>query len=1125
MVAHIRMQCIDWHAEDMQLEDDDESGEEHYVVKAFGRTADGRSASLNLVGWTPFFYVKIQGDREAFAIRQQLARGLTARHQPAVLGVQVLKRKSFWGFTDDADFLFARVKFRTLAAFRQGARVLRKHGRALFESNIEPHIRLLHYANVDPTGWIEADANPSDILPTHCHQDLECHWKALRPHDAKAKIAPFVVASFDLECTSSHGDFPVAQKDYRKTAYELIQWSADASIRQLPPPALKEHLRRIFAEDVFGTGAGAGAAGGAVSRVFAKQPGEVPRALAALERHLDDVVAVLTGNISYETDDDDDDAAAANTTTLHRLTSILGTFEGDGQWRGVLPAPQGDPIIQIGTTVHRYGDAACTYRNVITLGTCEPIDGAEVVACRSERELLLAWARLVRSQDPDIVTGYNIFGFDMAYVYHRALELGIEDEVCRIGRIQDRVCKYEEKELSSSALGDNLLKMIRMDGRVLIDVMKVVQRDHRLDSYRLDAVAEHFTGEKKHDITPNDIFRLQKQSAADRRTIAEYCIQDCALCNRLIIKLEILANNIGMSNVCAVPLSYIFMRGQGVKIFSLVARECMRDRRLVPTLYVDDAAASVDEAGYEGAVVLEPKSGIYIDDPISVFDYASLYPSSMISENLSHDSIVLEAKYDNLPGVEYVDISYDLYDAAKAKAGVKTVRFAQMRGENAKSTIPRILAQLLEQRKEARRQMALKRTAGGVVGHLVPGGGAIRDEEGRVHALEPGCDVRDAYDPFQKAVLDGLQLAYKVTANSLYGQCGARTSPIYLKDIAACTTATGRSMIMKAKHFLEQNYDAECIYGDTDSIFVRFRNAGRPRGHSAIAGNIALSKQIAGAIKAILKKPHDLEYEKTFWPFVLFSKKRYCANKYENDDVRYSMSSMGIVLKRRDNAQIVKRIYGGIIDIILNEQDIPKSIEFLRTNLQALVDGKFPLEELVITKSLRSQYKDPARIAHKVLAERMGERDIGTKPQVNDRIPYVYIRLPPPPAGGRKKPAAPVLQGDRIEHPDFIRARSLKPDYEFYISNQIMKPVLQIYALVLEQLRGFNKGAHYYDSVFRKLLVEKKGDRKKARDRYNDLREAEVRKLLFEPVLQKLRNREARNSEITDYFFKANSRV
>ena len=75
----------------------------------------------------------------------------------------------------------------------------------------------------------------------------------------------------------------------------------------------------------------------------------------------------------------------------------------------------------------------------------------------------------------------------------------------------------------------------------------------------------------KDDVKPDDIFRLQKGSASDRCIIAEYCIQDCELVNKLISRLCVVNNSIGMSNVCIVPLSYLFLRGQGIKIFSLVA--------------------------------------------------------------------------------------------------------------------------------------------------------------------------------------------------------------------------------------------------------------------------------------------------------------------------------------------------------------------------------------------------------------------------------------------------------------------------------------------------------------------------------------------------------------------------
>ena len=141
-------------------------------------------------------------------------------------------------------------------------------------------------------------------------------------------------------------------------------------------------------------------------------------------------------------------------------------------------------------------------------------------------------------------------------------------------------------------------------------------------------------------------------------------MQDCELCNRLAAKLEVLANNAGMANVCLVPLPFIFMRGQGVKIFSLVAKRCRDDGFLIPTrARYDESAENEDDQGYEGAIVLEPQTGMYLEEPVSVLDYNSLYPSSMISHNLSHDTLVIDdAKYGRVPGVRYVDVTYDRFE-------------------------------------------------------------------------------------------------------------------------------------------------------------------------------------------------------------------------------------------------------------------------------------------------------------------------------------------------------------------------------------------------------------------------------------------------------------------------------
>jgi len=124
--------------------------------------------------------------------------------------------------------------------------------------------------------------------------------------------------------------------------------------------------------------------------------------------------------------------------------------------------------------------------------------------------------------------------------------------------------------------------------------------------------------------------------------------------------------------------------------------------------------------------------------------------------------------------------------------------------------------------------------------------------------------------------------------------------------------------------------------------------------------------------------------------------------------------------------------------------------------LNDIMNGKFPISYFIISKSLRGYYKNPKSIAHKVLADRIGERDPGNKPKSNDRIPYAYVKLTnydkvfdrnsqykSGKNKGRDRKRS-ILQGDRIEHPDFIHDKNLKLDYPFYITNQIMNPVKQV---------------------------------------------------------------------------------
>ena len=204
----------------------------------------------------------------------------------------------------------------------------------------------------------------------------------------------------------------------------------------------------------------------------------------------------------------------------------------------------------------------------------------------------------------------------------------------------------------------------------------------------------------KDDVTPQDIFRMTNEGPKSRAVIAKYCIQDCNLVHYLMNKIDVITGFIEMAKICSVPMNFLVMRGQGIKLTSYIAKKCREKDTLMPVIekpeYIE-ARDGANWAGYDGAIVLPPKCNLYLDNPVACVDYSSLYPSCMISENLSHDSKVWtkefdlegklipnseegekdkngEFKYDNLPGYKYVDVTHDIQVGSKRKRKTDKVR-------------------------------------------------------------------------------------------------------------------------------------------------------------------------------------------------------------------------------------------------------------------------------------------------------------------------------------------------------------------------------------------------------------------------------------------------------------------
>jgi len=206
-------------------------------------------------------------------------------------------------------------------------------------------------------------------------------------------------------------------------------------------------------------------------------------------------------------------------------------------------------------------------RNVFTLNTCAPVVGTQVFCFQKEKDLLLAWREFVRLVDPDIITGYNIVGFDLPYIIQRAEALKMANYPV-FGRVKDVLSKVKETTFTSRHLGTRDCKDINIEGRVQLDMMQLIIREHKLRSYSLNSVSAKFLGEQKEDVHHSIIAELQEKSEFTRRRLAVYCIKDAYLPLRLMHKLDSLICMAELARVCGVPASFLFTRGQQIRVAS-----------------------------------------------------------------------------------------------------------------------------------------------------------------------------------------------------------------------------------------------------------------------------------------------------------------------------------------------------------------------------------------------------------------------------------------------------------------------------------------------------------------------------------------------------------------------------
>jgi len=689
------------------------------------------------------------------------------------------------------------------------------------------------------------------------------------------------------------------------------------------------------------------------------------------------------------------------------------------------PLVEGDACFQIGITSKIYGSEEIIDKVCLCY---KETDADDVEWFGTEKELLEAFQRTIRKIDPDVMMGYNIFGFDCEFLFKRA-------KICRamkfydLGRLRDKPSEMITKRLSSGALGDNILKMLPMPGRYTFDLFHEIKREKKLDSYSLNNVSKQFLGDTKIDMPAHEMFRrYREENAKELGEVAEYCLKDTLLPHRLVDKLCIFTNLVEMAKATWVPLSWLSERAQQIKVFSQITRKARELNFLAPTIKHSYGTNNDDK--YEGATVLEAHTGAYYT-PITALDFASLYPSIMVAHNLCFSTLVMNPAYLNIPGVEYE--SFEVSEG-------KVYHFAQ----NVPSLLPEILTELKQFRKKAKKLMAQAR----------------------------GTPMEEVYN--------GQQLAYKISMNSIYGFCGARRGILPCVPIAASTTCQGRNMIAMTKKCVEENFEgAKVRYGDTDSVMVEFDCKGMSQ-EEAIAHSWKIGEQAAEMCNKLFKKPNDLELEKVYCPYILYSKKRYAAKMWTQDKSgemeMEKVDVKGLQLVRRDNTPYTREVCKAVLNMILDSKDPSGAIECAKDMAQELIDGKIPMEKLLMSKTLADSYKTkngewsykkmmdggvqevPSQ-PHVQVLEKINKRTPGAHPHTGDRVPFVLVKT--------EDPRAKMFE--KAEDPKYVKDNGMELDYMYYFTNQLKKPVEDL----LEPLVG-------NEDIFASMMPPKPPRKKKA---------------------------------------------
>ena len=692
---------------------------------------------------------------------------------------------------------------------------------------------------------------------------------------------------------------------------------------------------------------------------------------------------------------------------IKNLSSIaplrILSFDIECETRGnTFPDAKIDRVIQIATFVKTQNGELIS-KHVITIGDCDRIDNCDVICTSTETELLERWRKLFLLCDPDIVTGYNINNFDVPYLLDRARVLKLKS-FQYLGRIVRSRCTYRKSEFQSKQKGARTVTKLRITGITIMDMYPVIKNDHKLDKYTLSFVSQKFLNDDKESVHYSLITKLFKSgNPAHMKRLAEYCLKDAILPFRLLGKLMKLYNYIEMSRVTRVPLSLLLVSGEQIKtVCQLLSK--VKGKFLLPT------DKDIVQGEFKGAKVFDPIAGYY-KRPICTLDFASLYPSIIISYNLCYTTWIrdAEARLEVLRIAKSLGLteSEAIY---KTKTGEEFVTVKIKKG-----LLSIILTELLAERGIAKR------------------------------------DMRNAKDEYSKAVLNGKQLALKISANSVYGFTGCRYGKLPLIEIGSSVTSIGRDMIETTASTIEEKYnrpeETRCgkvvvIYGDTDSVMIDF-------GVETVEQSIKLGVEAAALVNKLFQGVIDLKFEKVYKPYLLLGKKRYAGLKWEVSTKHCGLDLKGIETVRRDWCMLVRKTMEKVLYLMLVDGDNTTAVQYVKNVTKEIMADNVDMSQFILTKSISrdlSAYK--TQQCHTVLARKLERRNKGSCPKKGSRVPFVIVR------GSKWSKVR-----DKAEDPIYALKHEIPIDKAYYIK-QLKNAMTKILIHITKNINSIFSGKH-----------------------------------------------------------------